>query len=69
MYSARAPKYPTHDGEHGAVADGRAHLELPVPAGRVPITVSGGSSQMVVRRAAGIAARVQRLVTADRRAK
>lgn len=37
---------------------GTTRLELPVPAGRVPITVSGGAAEMVVQRPAGVAVRV-----------
>src|SRR5260370_41133256 len=33
-------------------------LELPVPSGMVPIRISGGASQITVRRPAGVAARV-----------
>lgn len=33
------------------------HLELPVPSGVVPIRISGGASQIIVRRPAGVAAR------------
>ena len=33
-------------------------LELPVPSGVVPIRISGGASQVTVRRPAGVAARV-----------
>jgi DNA-binding MarR family transcriptional regulator len=33
-------------------------LELPAPSGRVPIRISGGASDIIVRRPAGVAARV-----------
>jgi DNA-binding MarR family transcriptional regulator len=33
----------------------RIHLELPVPTGRVPIRISGGGSEIMVRRPAGVA--------------
>ncbi len=33
------------------------HLELPVPAGVVPIRISGGGSEIIVRRPAGVAVR------------
>jgi hypothetical protein len=34
------------------------HVNLPVPAGVVPIHISGGASVITVRRPAGVAARV-----------
>jgi hypothetical protein len=34
------------------------HLELPVPSGVVPVRISGGASEIAVRRPAGVAARV-----------
>jgi DNA-binding MarR family transcriptional regulator len=34
------------------------HLELPEPSGAVPIRISGGASEITVRRPAGVAARV-----------
>jgi len=37
---------------------GTIRLELPMPAGRVPIRMSGGAAAMVVQRPAGVAARV-----------
>ncbi|MGZ3585229.1 MAG: MarR family winged helix-turn-helix transcriptional regulator, partial [Ktedonobacterales bacterium] len=33
-------------------------LELPAPSGIIPIRISGGASEIVVRRPAGVAARV-----------
>ena len=35
----------------------RIHLELPVPSGVVPILISGGGSEIIVRRPAGVAVR------------
>ena len=35
----------------------RIHLELPVPSGVVPIRISGGGSEIIVRRPAGVAVR------------
>ncbi|MBO0782770.1 MAG: MarR family transcriptional regulator, partial [Ktedonobacteraceae bacterium] len=35
----------------------RIHLELPVPSGVVPIRISGGGSEILVRRPAGVAVR------------
>jgi DNA-binding MarR family transcriptional regulator len=35
----------------------RIHLELPVPSGVVPIRISGGGSEIMVRRPAGVAVR------------
>jgi len=34
------------------------HLELPAPSGVVPIRISGGASEITIRRPAGVAARV-----------
>ncbi|MBO0790407.1 MAG: MarR family transcriptional regulator [Ktedonobacteraceae bacterium] len=34
------------------------HLDLPIPSGMVPIRISGGASEIIVRRPAGAAARV-----------
>jgi hypothetical protein len=36
----------------------RSHLDLPAPTDRVPIQISGGVSEVTVRRPAGVAARV-----------
>jgi hypothetical protein len=35
----------------------RIHLELPVPSGVVPIRISGGGSEIIVQRPAGVAVR------------
>jgi DNA-binding MarR family transcriptional regulator len=47
------------DLEGGEIKGGgsRIHLELPVPSGVVPIRISGGGSEIVVRRPAGVAVR------------
>lgn len=37
---------------------GMTRVELPVPSGVVPIRISGGASEIIVRRPAGVAARV-----------
>lgn len=37
----------------------RIHLELPVPSGVVPIRISGGGSEIIVRRPAGVAVRAR----------
>jgi DNA-binding MarR family transcriptional regulator len=36
----------------------KVHLDLPAPTGRVPMRISGGVSEVTVRRPAGVAARV-----------
>jgi DNA-binding MarR family transcriptional regulator len=47
------------DLEGGEIKGGgsRVHLELPVPSGVVPIRISGGGSEIVVRRPVGVAVR------------
>lgn len=35
-----------------------SHVELPVPSGEIPVRISGGASEIVVRRPAGVPARV-----------
>lgn len=37
---------------------GMTRVELPVPSGVVPIRISGGASEIIIRRPAGVAARV-----------
>jgi hypothetical protein len=47
------------DLEGGEIKGGgsRIHLELPVPSEVVPIRISGGGSEIIVRRPAGVAVR------------